>query len=93
VENVMAVRQDAVRWDAPVPERCPDGLVPEPPVEIPVTGDLGLLPKECQNLLDIVDPKLVPRLAYTRQVLRPSDELPVRQSVREYCRTLQVAQP
>jgi hypothetical protein len=84
VENVMAFRQDAVRSGAPVPE---------PPVEIPVTGDLGLLPKERQNLLDIVDPKVVRRSAYRRRALRPADELAARQPVQECCQAVQIAQP
>jgi hypothetical protein len=74
VENVRAVRRDVL-----APERRPDELVPEPPVEIPATADLGLLPKERPNLLDIVDPRAVCRSAYRRQALRPDDELTVRQ--------------
>lgn len=70
----MAVPRDAVRRDAPDLERFPDGLAPELLVEIPATGDLGLLPKERQNLLDIVDPKAVRQPAYRRQALRRGDE-------------------
>lgn len=61
VGNVMAVRLDVVHQDALVPERFPDGLAPELPVEIPATGELDLLPKQRQNLLDIVDPRVVRR--------------------------------
>src|ERR1700684_2985286 len=68
-ENVMAVRRDGVRPDAPDPERCQDVLARELRVEIPATGDLGLLPKERRNLLEIVDSKAVRRGAYTRRVL------------------------
>jgi hypothetical protein len=92
VENVMAVPQDAVRRDAPDLEHFQDGLAPELPVEIPATGDLGLLPKERQNLLDIVDPKAMRRSAYRRRALRRGDELTARQPVQEWRPTLQVAQ-
>ena len=94
VENVMAVRRDAVCPDAPDLEHFQDELAPGPPVEIPATADLGLLPKERQNLQDTVDPKTLRRWAYTRRVLQPGDELAVRQAVQEWCRqTQQVAQP
>jgi hypothetical protein len=90
-ENATAVRRGAVHRDALGPERSPDGLVPEPPVEIPATGALGLLPKERQNLLDIVDPTVARRWAYGRRSLRPGGELG-HQPVQERCQALQVAQ-
>ena len=51
----MAARRGAARPDALVLERCSDEPVRERPGEIPVTGGLGLLQKELQNLLELVD--------------------------------------
>jgi hypothetical protein len=82
-ENVLAVRRGAA------PPR--DVLAREPLVEIPATGDLGQF-QQRQNSLDIVDPKAVRPQACRRRALRPVDELPVRQTVLEWCQTLLVAQ-
>jgi hypothetical protein len=61
VGNVRLVHRDVVHQAVLVPERFQDGLAPELRVEIPATGGLGLLPKERQNLLDIVDPRALRR--------------------------------
>jgi hypothetical protein len=92
VENVMAVHRDAVRRDVLVPKRCRDGLDPEPRVENPATADLGQLPKERQNFLEIVDPRAFRWSIYRRLALQPDDEPAVRQSTPERCQTLRVAQ-